>query len=89
MFLMGPLRLALQWQPPEAGPPTGGYRIIAIDNERRLISYVRNVAADVTHYEVDNVEAALFASSAGKRYSKVLSVLAVEYTHSYRQLLPD
>lgn len=66
MSLMGPLRLALSWLPPESGTPTGGYRIIAIDNQRRLISYIRNVASDVTRYEVDNVEAALFESSAGK-----------------------
>jgi len=66
--LAGPLLFRLQWLPPSTGPPTGGYRIIVIDNANRLIAHNKDVYCPCnggeTFFSLDNDAAETFSSEA-------------------------
>jgi hypothetical protein len=63
--LEGPLQLRLLWLSPTDGEPVGGYRIIAIDNERRLVAHILDVAPGVTSFALHNEAAQSFSTTIG------------------------
>ena len=65
MSLEGPLKLRLLWISPTDGEPVGGYRIIAIDNERRLVAHILDVAPGVTSFALHNEAAQSFSTTIG------------------------
>ena len=82
--LVGPLQLRLVWLPPDGGEPEGGYRIIAIDNERRLIAHSLIVAPSVTSFALNNEAAQQFSPTTGYTGAPTDPVLNIAPGHSYR-----
>lgn len=67
--LAGPLLLRLSWLPPDAGHPAGGgYRLIVIDNEHRLIAHNKDIRcpcdAGEISFQLDHEAARNFTSEA-------------------------
>ena len=71
------------WLPPEGGEPEGGYRIIAIDNERRLIAHNLDVAPSVTSFALNNEAAQSFSATTGYTGAPTDPVLTIAPGHSY------
>ena len=85
--LAGPLLLRLQWQPPGSGPPTGGYRIIVIDNAYRLIAHNKDVYCPcnegATFFSLDNGAAKTFSSEAAYPGATDVPELTIASGHTY------